>query len=141
MSQGSGADGETHFARLVRTYIRDRSVRSVEADADLPRGAVGNYLKASTAPRRMPPLEALHRMSKALGCPVSELSRAFAQDLDYPIDGPELTPDEHRALTAFRKIPKQQQALAVRVLDAFAPADGDGPAGEGVRPVDRGHAT
>lgn len=120
MSEDPGAGG-THFAQLVRTYIGERSVRSVEAAADLPRGSVGNYLKASTAPRRMPPLEALKKMSEALGCPISELSRAFAQDLDYPIDGPSLSAFEHRVLQVLGRIPENLQDTAVRMLEALVP--------------------
>jgi transcriptional regulator with XRE-family HTH domain len=109
-------DQTTHVARLVRHGAAGRSVSQVEKDAGLPRGSIGNYLKPSTAAVRMPSVRVMQRIAEALEVDLREVSRAFAADLDVPLDAPAYTADERALIDRYRRLSGADQRLVLDFL-------------------------
>jgi hypothetical protein len=109
----------THVAELLRTYKPGYSVRQIEREAGLKEGALKNYFKPSTAPSRMPASDVIKRFAHAIGARVEDTARAFASDVDIPLDIPELTSCEHEHLAAFRALPPDMQRVATTLVTAL----------------------
>lgn len=109
-------DPTTHVARLVRRGAGGRSVSQVEKDASLPRGSIGNYLKPSTAAVRMPSVRVMQRIAEALELDLREVSRAFAADLDVPLDAPAYAAAERELIDRYRRLADDDQQLVLDFL-------------------------
>jgi transcriptional regulator with XRE-family HTH domain len=109
-------DMTTRFASLVRRYAAGRSISQVEKDAGLPRGSIGNYLKPSTAAVRMPSARVMERIATALEIDLREVSRAFAADLDIPLDAPAYTDDERALVDRYRRLGDTDRKLVLDFL-------------------------
>ncbi|MFD8494233.1 hypothetical protein [Amycolatopsis sp. NPDC059657] len=122
MSDGTGPQlrSTEHIAALIRGYSAPRTVAEVERDAGLKTGSLANYVKASTAPARVPLLPVMERIADALGAPLVEVSRAFAADFDLPIyDDAPLDEDEYELLAVYQSLPPQMKRLARKILSSL----------------------
>lgn len=88
----------------------------MEKDAGLPRGSIGNYLKPSTAAVRMPSVRVMQRIAEALELDLREVSRAFAADLDVPLDAPAYATDERELIDRYRRLADDDQQLVLDFL-------------------------
>lgn len=130
LSEENGFHGRSteNVAALIRGYCAPRTVSEVERDAGLKPGALGNYVKPSTAPARIPLLPVIERIADALGAPLTEVSRAFAADFELPVyDDDPLTQDEYEVLANFRQLPPNMQRFVRKTLSSLLVEHGLSP--------------
>jgi hypothetical protein len=120
---GPGLRSTENIAALIRGYCAPLTVAEHERTHGLTKGALGNYVKQSTAPARMPLTEKIQTIAEWLGAPIREVSRAFAADFDLPLyDDEPPSESETRILNMYRSLPSNMQALACKMMDAFVVA-------------------
>lgn len=71
---------------VVRWYNPDKSIIEIETEGGLAENRLGYYLKPSSKVTRIPRVETINLLARAIGCSPATLFRAFAEDLGYPVD-------------------------------------------------------
>lgn len=111
---------------LIEKLAPGISVRELERRAGLKEGALGNHLKP-TARGKVPRLNVIERFAHALNTDITSVSRAFAADSYAPPgDLPVLPDDEMELIGIYRRLCKENRALARQLLRTLAGHQDDG---------------
>lgn len=101
-----------HLKTLIRRLHPDTDVRDLEKRARLPVNTIAYYLKPSVKIHRIPTADVINAIAYALACDPVEVVRAFAADVNIPMDQPTLNDEDRDLLGLYRQLdPKRRQTL------------------------------
>jgi transcriptional regulator with XRE-family HTH domain len=106
------------LADLIAEYRPGVSVRQIEREAGLPANSIGNYLKPSTVRRRIPEVDVIMAVAKALDCPPDLVTDAFGRDIGIPLPK-RLSARQQRMIDVFDGLSEAQQDTLLRIAETL----------------------
>jgi AraC-like DNA-binding protein len=98
---------------LFEKHYPGKSIRRITRERGVPEHLVTKWFKKTTNTTRIPDLDMLGLLAEVIGCPVSQVFRAFRSDHGYFFD-------EHTISGRFERLGSQQQDVVVRLAGASA---------------------